>query len=158
MKILLNDAGTPEMRAFSRSILPACCLLLTLIGCDQTREGQQALFREPAPATRFIPGTTRDAEVRALLGEPGDRADGILAADDRFLPLSEAAGKPGLPVTRWRYRASRRSDLGPWPFARHQLDTAYLALSFDAAGVLRHMDHDEHHGYWERDGVINKLF
>ena len=136
------------MRAFP--LVPACGLVLALAGCDNTREGRQALFREPAPSAQFAVGATREAEVRALLGEPGGKTSGVLVAGNRFRQLSEEVREPGVPMTQWRYTASRRLGLGPWPFARHRLDTAYLTLAFDAAGVLRHMTHDDHRGHWEK--------
>ena len=146
------------MRAFPRSLGLAACLALGLAGCDATRDGQQVLFEKPDMADRLVPGTTREADVRALIGEPGDKVRGILVAGTRFHQLSEEVREPGVPLTQWRYWASRKLSVGPWPFARRQTDFVYLNLAFDGTGTLRHIDHKDHHGAWEKEGVINKLF
>ena len=146
------------MRAFSRFLGLAAWLLLSLTGCDQTREGQQVLLDQPGISARFTLGTTREADVRALLGEPSARIAGMVVAGNRFYQLTEEVKEPGLPVTQWAYWARRKVVVGPWPFARRRVDTASLGLAFDAAGVLRHIDHHEHSGGWEKEGVINKLF
>ena len=153
------------MRAFPRSIgliafliLGTGCLILILTSCEYKQEGQQGLFQQPGVPARFVSGTRREADVQALIGEPGDKISGILVAGNRFYQRSEEVREPGIPLTQWRYWASRKLSVGPWPFARRQTDSAYLNLAFDGAGILRHIDHKDYHGAWEREGVINKLF
>lgn len=146
------------MRVFSWFLCLAGCLSLGLTGCDQTREGEQVLLDQPGIAARFTVGVTREAEARALLGEPRGTIAGIVVAGNQFYQLTEEVKAPGVPVTQWRYWARRKAVIGPWPFARRQEDNASLGLAFDAAGVLRHVSHHEHHGGWEKEGVITKLF
>lgn len=150
--------GHSVMRAGLPLIGLACVLLLVLASCFHERDGQQVLFDNPALLTRLLPGTTRAADAEALLGPPGGKIDGILVQGSRFYQLSEEVKEPGAPAVQWSWWASRSEGIGPWPIGMERKESKSLTLIFDAAGVLRDVRRFEHHGAWEKNRIINKLF